>query len=352
MRNGLLLLCLAVATGCGGVIEDGDVNLADDPNADPAADPGLAGDVGELSQGLAASPLIDAEEAAFLTLINTYRTSKGLAKLRISVALSRAAQAHSTDMATQNYFSHTGLDGSSPWDRMARAGYGYNTSKGENLAAGSSAAQATFDQWNGSPDHNTTMLGADFRVIGIARAYSESSTYKWYWTTTFGGYTDALLSYGYGTILANGGFEAAPLGTATWGAVRTRGGWYTYNAGRSTSGPAAGSYQMTVRDPDPGSATFTQIVLAAPGISYTFQGSSRRLSGATGQTLYLEFLDASYVRLSVATAAAAAGASYAAASVAQAAPARTRYVRVFAYGAAAAGHASSFAWDATQLIAQ
>ena len=38
-------------------------------------------------------------------------------------SLNRAAQGHSEDMRDNNYFSHTGLNNSSPWDRACDACY-------------------------------------------------------------------------------------------------------------------------------------------------------------------------------------------------------------------------------------
>ncbi len=45
------------------------------------------------------------------------------------------ASAHSQDMYSQNYFSHNDLNGTSPFGRMAHAGYNYLLA-GENMAAG------------------------------------------------------------------------------------------------------------------------------------------------------------------------------------------------------------------------
>jgi len=39
--------------------------------------------------------------------------------------LEAAAEIHSNDMLTNNYFSHTGFDGSSPGDRIRQAGYSW-----------------------------------------------------------------------------------------------------------------------------------------------------------------------------------------------------------------------------------
>jgi uncharacterized protein YkwD len=141
---------------------------------------------------------LNSAESQFLTLINNYRQSKGLGALKASRALNVASYKHSLDMGKRKYFSHTtksplpaGQSGSSPWDRMMDAGYGYNTYKGENIAAGYSSAQSVFNGWKASSGHNKNMLNANFTVIGVGYASVSGSPYKYYWTTDFGGKTDA-----------------------------------------------------------------------------------------------------------------------------------------------------------------
>ncbi len=136
----------------------------------------------------------DAEERAFLGLINDYRAANGLPRLQLSASLSGAADYHSVDMANKNYFSHTLANGVTWLQNIANFGYTYNTYQGENIAAGNQSASATFDQWRNSPSHNATMLNPNFTAIGIGRAYNGNATYDWYWTTTFGGYVDAALT--------------------------------------------------------------------------------------------------------------------------------------------------------------
>ena len=133
----------------------------------------------------------DAEEMAFLTLINTYRSQNGLPALVMSQTLSAAAYHHSADMAVNNYFSHTLFNGTT-WDANIRDhGYTFGTALAENIAAGNSTASATIMQWKNSAGHNANMLSANYTAIGIGRAYSSASTYGYYWTTTFGGVQDA-----------------------------------------------------------------------------------------------------------------------------------------------------------------
>ncbi len=139
---------------------------------------------------VAASPqpaAADAEEQAFLGLINQHRAANGLGPLSLNSQLNDVAVWMSRDMAGNNYFSHTDSLGRDPFQRMEDFGYTYNTWKGENLAAGVETAQAAFDLFKDSPGHNANMLNGSFTVIGIARAYGAGTTFGWYWATEFGG---------------------------------------------------------------------------------------------------------------------------------------------------------------------
>lgn len=138
-----------------------------------------------------AVPALDVEEAAFCRSVNAYRAQRGLAPLRVSTSLAKAATWHTNDMAQKNYFSHNDSLGRDPFKRMTAFGYGFGTSKGENIAAGNATAAATLAQWKASSGHNANMLNSAYKVIGISRSYSATSTYKWYWNTGFGGYVDA-----------------------------------------------------------------------------------------------------------------------------------------------------------------
>ena len=138
-------------------------------------------------------PVLDAEEQAFCTQINAYRVSNGVAPLRLSVSLAKAAEWMSTDMATKNRFSHTDSLGRSFSIRQAAFGYGFSTWKGENIAAGYATGASTFAQWRASAGHNRNMLNPNYTVIGIGRAYNPAAKYRYYWTTDFGGYADRTI---------------------------------------------------------------------------------------------------------------------------------------------------------------
>lgn len=137
-----------------------------------------------------------AEEVAFLQLINDYRAGLGLGTLQASDLLSDSADKHNSDMGKYGFFSHYTVDsdwfspGASPWDRMAACGYDFNTWMGENIAAGYTTAEKVFIAWKNSPNHNENMVNPDFTVVGISLVYVAGSTYRYYWTTDFGGHVD------------------------------------------------------------------------------------------------------------------------------------------------------------------
>ena len=140
-----------------------------------------------------ASGVLDAEERAFLSLINEHRAQNGRAPLAVSYTLSKAAQWKSQDMGANAYFAHD--DQSRTWvQRIRDCGYGYNTWLGENIAAGISSAESAFNLWRNSPGHNANMLSSNFTAIGTGRAYTAGSPYGWYWTTEFGGYDDGYVT--------------------------------------------------------------------------------------------------------------------------------------------------------------
>ncbi|MCA9876487.1 MAG: CAP domain-containing protein [Thermomicrobiales bacterium] len=128
----------------------------------------------------------DDQEAAFLDLINSYRASLGIGPLSLNYQLGAAADYHSYDMATNNYFDHYLFDGTDPATNMRNFGYGGSTT-GENIAAGMASAQEVMIAWQNSPEHDAGMRNPNFTEIGVGRVYNENSHYGWYWTTTFGG---------------------------------------------------------------------------------------------------------------------------------------------------------------------
>jgi uncharacterized protein YkwD len=117
-----------------------------------------------------------------LDIVNSERRQAGLSPLRLHSQLTAAAQEHSNDMARNNFMSHTGSDGSSPFDRIKRHGYNYRQAA-ENIAAGYSSAQDVMRGWMNSSGHRRNILNPNYRDIGIGYARGNQP----YWTQTFGG---------------------------------------------------------------------------------------------------------------------------------------------------------------------
>jgi uncharacterized protein YkwD len=128
----------------------------------------------------------DGEEAAFVELLNGYRGSLGLAPVSLNYSLGAAADYHSVDMATNNYFDHYLFDGTDPGTNIQNFGY-TAFPIGENIAAGMGSAQEVMIAWQNSPEHNATMTNPAFTEVGVGRYYVEGSYYGWYWTATYGG---------------------------------------------------------------------------------------------------------------------------------------------------------------------
>jgi hypothetical protein len=124
-----------------------------------------------------------------IRLTNQYRSDNGLSPLSIDLDLQEAAQQHSQNMANQDFFSHTGLDGSSSAQRALNAGY-ESSFVGENIGAGYQTPQAVVDGWINSPGHRANILNTNYNEIGVGYYFLANDTgnvnYNSYWTQVFG----------------------------------------------------------------------------------------------------------------------------------------------------------------------
>lgn len=145
------------------------------PTATPGA-PQTTASPGALATTAPAS----GDTARVLTLVNNERSKAGCSPLTTNAKLTKAAQDHSKDMAAHRNMSHTGSDGSSPGDRITRAGYSWS-SYGENVAYGYSTPEKVMAAWMSSPGHKRNILDCSFKEIGIGLAQPDS-----YWTQDFG----------------------------------------------------------------------------------------------------------------------------------------------------------------------
>ncbi|HEV8536495.1 MAG TPA: CAP domain-containing protein [Candidatus Limnocylindria bacterium] len=148
--------------------------------------------LGLFSPSVADAATLDSIEQDLVSRINSFRAARALPTLAVSDSLTVAAKWMSADMGVNNYFAHTSLDGRSPTQRMADAGYPATaTWTGENLAAGYTSTADVLAGWIASPGHYAVLVNPQYRAIGVGRGYTSGSSYGWYWTADFGGIVDA-----------------------------------------------------------------------------------------------------------------------------------------------------------------
>ncbi|WP_202869229.1 CAP domain-containing protein [Kribbella antibiotica] len=117
---------------------------------------------------------------------NAERAKVGCPALNRNGSLDNAAQGHAADMANRNYFSHNSLDGRTPWDRIAQAGYPSNSGRGENIAASQTTPASVVSTWMNSAGHRANILNCSFRSIGVGYGYNSNATWDHYWVQDFG----------------------------------------------------------------------------------------------------------------------------------------------------------------------
>jgi uncharacterized protein YkwD len=120
---------------------------------------------------------IEAIDAATLCLVNQERARNGELPLQPNAQLEQAAQGHSEEMVSDNYFAHVAPSGLTPVERVVATGYvpssevGYTL--GENIAWGTlqlSTPSAIVAAWIASPEHLANILYSPYvnTAIGVA----------------------------------------------------------------------------------------------------------------------------------------------------------------------------------------
>ena len=112
-----------------------------------------------------------------VTLINQYRTSRGLAALRSDSRLVAAAEFHNRWMRDNNCFAHQCAGEPDPWQRIRASGYSYTTAS-EVIGRGYPDAAAVVAGWQSSAPHNAILLSA---YVDIGCAVLEGTGGPW-WT--------------------------------------------------------------------------------------------------------------------------------------------------------------------------
>ncbi|MEU5691704.1 CAP domain-containing protein [Actinosynnema sp. NPDC020468] len=118
-----------------------------------------------------------------LTLTNKERVANKCPELKYNKLLENSAQGHTTWMAQNGNMNHTGLNDSTPSQRIDAAGYKWKMA-GENIAFGQKDAAAVVTAWMNSPVHRANILNCGFRELGVG--YALDAKKKVYWTQNFG----------------------------------------------------------------------------------------------------------------------------------------------------------------------
>lgn len=105
-------------------------------------------------------------------LTNATRAKRDLSILEWSNQASQTAQKHSQDMAINDFFDHTNLDGESPFDRMTADGIVYLLA-GENLAYGQTSSIFAHQGLLNSAGHRKNILNEEFQNLGIGVRFND-----------------------------------------------------------------------------------------------------------------------------------------------------------------------------------
>lgn len=127
---------------------------------------------------------LSGESRANFHLTNAFRVYHGSPILKWSDAAATSARLHSEDMANQDYFDHTGLDGRGPGERMQAQGIQWFGCS-ENICAGYRSGFEAYNGWVNSAGHRTGMLRTSMEYLGVGFAVKSGSSYFIYATQNY-----------------------------------------------------------------------------------------------------------------------------------------------------------------------
>lgn len=114
---------------------------------------------------------------------NALRQASGAPPLSLSSELTAAAATHARDMSVQNRPWHFGSDGSSPLDRVRRAGYTGDL-LGENISETFETETETLAAWAQDPATRDVLMDPAARQMGFA--WFQEDNGKIWWTMIVG----------------------------------------------------------------------------------------------------------------------------------------------------------------------
>ena len=175
---------LLVLAACGG---GGDTSNAATPAVSAASSP----------SGAAASTCgLTNFQATVLARTNQFRAAGATCGSRGAFApataltwnnpLTQAAEGHSQDMKTNNFFAHDSFDGRTFDQRITAAGYVFSRAA-ENIAAGQTSIDQAMTGWMGSEGHCANIMNPNLTEIGVVCVSgSANNGFSTYWTMDLG----------------------------------------------------------------------------------------------------------------------------------------------------------------------
>lgn len=109
------------------------------------------------------------------------RANAGVPAIRRSARLDAVARLQAVDMASNNFFSHTGSNGSTLMNRIDSVNYNACLAA-ENIAFGRYSEEILMEKWMDSPGHRRNMLHPNVREYGFAK--DENSRFA-YWVMVY-----------------------------------------------------------------------------------------------------------------------------------------------------------------------
>lgn len=102
-----------------------------------------------------------------LELTNVEREKMNLQPLQYNEKLTEASKKKAENMFSNNYWSHYGPNGETPWEYILDSGYQYEFA-GENLAKNFLFSDGIAEAWMNSETHRENILRSDYTDVGFA----------------------------------------------------------------------------------------------------------------------------------------------------------------------------------------
>jgi uncharacterized protein YkwD len=125
----------------------------------------------------------DKVQFRMLDSVNALRSAAGADAIVLNAQLNAAAATHSRDMSAQNRPWHFGSDGSSPLDRVQRAGY-VGQMLGENISETYESELETLGAW--MEESGTRSVIMDPNAVNMGFSWFQEKNGKIWWTLIMG----------------------------------------------------------------------------------------------------------------------------------------------------------------------